>query len=138
MKKGQKGAATVLERKSKFGTFEQVVCEDDEFSHEGGESEFFSFAPSEETEVGRSEDRVMAGGDKCGHVKDGADLRAAAEDVALPAELATVVVKANGRMGVSLRISANLLDLRAEAGAESMDASQRASGVPGRSGRGRV
>jgi hypothetical protein len=79
--------ATVLERKCKFGTFEQVVCEDDEFSHEGGESEFFGFAPSEETEVERSEDRVMAGGDKCGHVKDRADLRAAAEDVALPAEL---------------------------------------------------
>jgi hypothetical protein len=88
-----KGSATVLERKSKFGTFEQVVGEDDEFSHEGGESEFFGFAPSEETEVERSEDRAMGGGDKCGHVKDRADLRAAAEDVALPAELATVVVK---------------------------------------------
>lgn len=87
------GSATVLDRKGKFGTFEQVVGEDNEFSHEGGESEFFGFAPSEEAEVERSQDRVMAGGDKCGHVKDRADLRAAAEDVALPAELATVVVK---------------------------------------------
>jgi hypothetical protein len=37
-KRAEQGSATVLERKSKFGTFEQVVCEDDEFSHEGGES----------------------------------------------------------------------------------------------------
>ena len=70
-----------------------MVGEDDELSHEGGESELFSFAPSEETEVERSEDRVVAGGDERCHVKDGADLRAAAEDVALTAELATVVVK---------------------------------------------
>lgn len=35
----------------------------------------------------------MAGGDERSHVKDRADLRAAAEDVALTAELATVVVK---------------------------------------------
>jgi hypothetical protein len=72
---------------------EELVGEDDELSHEGGESEFFCFAASEETEVERSEDRVVAGGDERGHVKDGADLRAAAEDVALPAELAAVVVK---------------------------------------------
>ncbi len=90
--KGQ-GSATVLDRKGKFRIFEQVVGEDDEFSHEGGEGEFFRFAPSKETEVERSEDRVVAGGDERGHVEDRADLGAAAEDVALPAELTTVVVK---------------------------------------------
>jgi hypothetical protein len=70
-----------------------VVGEDDELSHEGGEGEFFGFAASEETEVERFEDRVVAGGDKRGHVKDRADLGTAAEDVALPAELTAVVVK---------------------------------------------
>ena len=70
-----------------------MVGENDEFSHEGGEGEFFGFAASEETEVERSEDRVVARGDERSHVEDRADLRAAAEDVALTAELTTVVVK---------------------------------------------
>jgi hypothetical protein len=35
----------------------------------------------------------VAGGDESGHVKDGADLRAATEDVALSAELTAVVAK---------------------------------------------
>jgi hypothetical protein len=70
-----------------------MVGEDDELSHEGGESEFFGFATIEETEVERSEDRVVARSDEGGHVKDGADLAAATEDVALTAELTTVVVK---------------------------------------------
>jgi hypothetical protein len=73
--------------------FQQLVGEDNELSHESGESKFFGFAASEETEVERSEDRVVAGGDERGHVKDRADLRAAAEDVALPAELTAIVVK---------------------------------------------
>ena len=47
-----------------------MVGEDDELSHKGGESEFFGFATSEEAKVERSQDGVMAGGDKCGHVKD--------------------------------------------------------------------
>jgi hypothetical protein len=70
-----------------------VVGEDDEFSHEGGEGEFFGFAAIEKTEVKRSEDRVVAGSDEGGHVEGRAELRAAAEDVALTAELTTVVVK---------------------------------------------
>ena len=89
----QKGSATVLGRKSKFRIFEEVVGEDDELSHEGSESEFFWFATSDETEVERSEDRVVPGGDEGGHVEDRADLRAAAEDMALTAELTAVVVK---------------------------------------------
>jgi hypothetical protein len=80
--KGQKGSATVLARKDKVRVFEEVVGEDDELSHEGGESEFFRFAASEETEVERSEDGVVARSDERGHVKDRADLGAAAEDVA--------------------------------------------------------
>jgi hypothetical protein len=40
-----------------------VVGEDDKLSHEGGEGEFFSFATSEEAEVERFEDRIVAGGD---------------------------------------------------------------------------
>lgn len=70
-----------------------MVGEDDELSHQGGESEFFGFTAIEETEVERSEDRIVAGGDERGHVEDRAELRAAAEDVALPAELTTVVIK---------------------------------------------
>ena len=78
-RKGRKGSATVLGRKDKVRVFQQVVGEEDELSHEGGESEFFSFASSEEAEVERFEDRVVAGGDERGHVKDRADRRAAAE-----------------------------------------------------------
>ena len=70
-----------------------MVGEDDELSHEGSESEFFGFAASEKTEVERSQDRVVAGGDERGHVKDRADLRAAAEDVTLTMELAAVVIE---------------------------------------------
>jgi hypothetical protein len=70
-----------------------VVGEDDELSHEGREGEFLGFAASEETEVKRSEGRVVARGDERGHVKDRADLGAAAEDVAVTAELTAVVVK---------------------------------------------
>ena len=70
-----------------------MVGEDDELSHESGEGEFFGFAAIEETEVEGSEDRVVAGGDERGHVKDRADLRAAAEDMALTAELTAIVVK---------------------------------------------
>jgi hypothetical protein len=90
---GHKGSATVLDGKGKVGIFQEVIGEDDELSHEGGEGEFFRFATSDETEVERSEDRVVAGGDEGGHVKDRAELRAAAEDVALTAELTAVVVK---------------------------------------------
>jgi hypothetical protein len=89
----QKGSATVLGCKDKVGAFQEVVGEDDEFSHEGSEGEFFGFAAIEETEVERSKNRIVAGGDERGHVKDRADLRAAAEDMALTAELTTVVVK---------------------------------------------
>ena len=70
-----------------------MVGEDNELSHEGSESEFFGFAASEETEVDGSEDRIEAEGDERGHVKDRANLRAAAEDVALSAQLTAVVVK---------------------------------------------
>ena len=70
-----------------------MVGEDDELTHEGSESEFFGFTASEETQVERSEDRIVARGDERGHVKDRADLRAATEDVALTAELTAVVVK---------------------------------------------
>jgi hypothetical protein len=70
-----------------------VVGEDDEFSHEGGESEFFGFTASEETEVERSQDGIVTRGDERGHVENGADLGAATEDVALTAELTAVAVK---------------------------------------------
>jgi hypothetical protein len=100
-----KGSATVLDRKDKVRVFQQLVGEDDELSHEGGESEFFSFSPSEETEVERPEDRVVARSDERGHVKDRADLRAAAEDVALTAELTAVMVKgSDAREGGGLGI----------------------------------
>ena len=102
---GREGSATVLDSKRKVGIFQQVVGEDDEFSHEGGEGEFFGFAPIEEMEVERSKDRVVAGGDERGHVKDRADLRAAAEDVTLTAELTTVVIKgSDAREGGGLGI----------------------------------
>src|SRR5947207_11404135 len=71
---GQKESATVLDRKDKIRVFEEVVGENDELSHKGGESEFFGFATIEEAEVERSEDRVVAGGDERGHVKDRAEL----------------------------------------------------------------
>jgi hypothetical protein len=101
----RKGSATVLGRKDKVRVFQELVGENDELSHEGGESEFFSFATSEETEVERSEDRVVAGGDERGHIKDRADLRAAAEDVALTAELTAVAVKgSDARQGGGLGI----------------------------------
>jgi hypothetical protein len=70
-----------------------LVGEDDELSHEGGESEFFGFAASEETEVEGSKNRVVAGGDESSHVKDRADLRAATENVALSAELVTASIR---------------------------------------------
>ena len=38
-----------------------MVGEDDEFSHEGGEGEFFRFATSKETEVKRSKDSERFG-----------------------------------------------------------------------------
>jgi hypothetical protein len=67
--------------------FEHLIGEDDELSLQGGESEFFGFATSEdEAEVERSEDRVVAGGNERRQVKNRADLRTAAEDVALTAE----------------------------------------------------
>ena len=54
----EKGSASVLGCKKKFGAFQEVVGEDDEFSHEGSESEFFWLCRSEEKEVERSEDRL--------------------------------------------------------------------------------
>lgn len=73
--------------------FQQVVGENDEPSHEGREREFFRFATGEAPEVEWSENRVVTGGDESGHVNDRAELRAAAEDVALTAKLTTVAVK---------------------------------------------
>lgn len=103
--RGERGSATVLGRKDKVRVFQELVGENDELSHEGGEGEFFSFATSERTEVERSEDRVVAGGDERGHIKDRADLRAAAEDVALTAELTAVAVKgSDARQGGGLGI----------------------------------
>ncbi len=62
----QEGLATVLGRNGKIRIFQEVVRENDELSHEGSEGEFFGFAASEETEVERFEDRVVAGGDERG------------------------------------------------------------------------
>jgi hypothetical protein len=45
----RKGSATVLGGKGEIRIFQQLVGEDDEFSHQGGESEFFGFATIEET-----------------------------------------------------------------------------------------
>ena len=92
-KEGPKGSATVLSCKDKVWAFQETVGEDDELPHESGESKFFCFASKEKTKVERLKDRVMAGSDEGGHVEDRAELRAAAEDVALTAELTAVVVK---------------------------------------------
>lgn len=86
-------SATVLTGIDQVRMFEEVVREDDELSHEGSESEFFAFTPREETEVEVTEHRVVARGNQGGLVKDRADRRAAAEDVALTAELTAVVVR---------------------------------------------
>ena len=42
--RADKGSATVLDRKSKFRIFQQMVGEDDELSQEGGESDLFDLA----------------------------------------------------------------------------------------------
>src|SRR5438045_8177667 len=101
----EKGSATVLGRKDKVRVFQELVSEDDELSHEGGKGEFFGFATGEETKVEHSKDRIVAGGDERGHVKEGTDLRAAAEGVAVTAELAAVAVKgSDAREGGGLSI----------------------------------
>jgi len=100
----EKGSATVLSRKGESGIFEEVIGEDDEPSHEHGEGDFLGLAGSDEAEVKRFQDGVMPGSDERGQIEDGAHLRAAAGDVALAAELATVVIERSdagqsGRVG---------------------------------------
>src|SRR5438045_8404643 len=86
----EKGSATVLGRKDKVRVFQELVSEDDELSHEGGKGEFFGFATGEETKVEHSENRIVAGGEERGHVKEGTDVRGAAEDGAGRGEVADV------------------------------------------------
>ena len=88
-----KGSATVLSCKDKVGIFQEEVSEDDKFAHEGGEGEFFGFAVGEEAKVEGFENRVVARGDQGGHVKNRADLGAAASNMALAAMLAAVTIE---------------------------------------------
>ena len=57
---GRKGSATVLGNEGKVGIFEEVIGEDDELSHEGGEGEFLGLARGEVTLVERAQDGVVA------------------------------------------------------------------------------
>ena len=59
-----------------------MIGEKDEFAHEDGKGELFGLSCSEEAEVERLENRVIAGGDERGHVESGADLGTTAADVA--------------------------------------------------------
>ena len=80
-------------RKGEIGIFEEMIGEKDEFAHEDGKGELFGLSCSEEAEVKRLENRVIAGGDERGHVESGADLGTTAADVAAAAVLAAVAIE---------------------------------------------
>ncbi len=57
------GSATVLGNKGKFGIFEEVIGEDDEFAHKDCESEFLGLARGEKALIEGAKDGIVAGGD---------------------------------------------------------------------------
>ena len=70
-----------------------MVGEDDELSHEDGESEFFGFAGGEKTLIEGSKDGVVAGGDQGAHGEDRTHLGAPAGEASFAAELAAVAIE---------------------------------------------
>ena len=73
--------------------FEEVIEEDEEFAHDGGEGEFGRFVGGAQVEVESAQDVVGAGGAQSGHVEGVAQPEAAAGDVALIAQVAAIVIK---------------------------------------------
>ena len=84
--------ATVLICKLEFVIFEQVVHEDDELSHAGRQSHQRFFAGGAQAGIKLFEDAIMADGAQGGHVQCTPDGAAAAADMALALEVATVPV----------------------------------------------
>ena len=70
-----------------------MISQDDEFSHEDGEGEFFGLTGGDESLVEMLENGVMSGGYESGHVEDSSDVGSATGDVSLAAELSAVVVE---------------------------------------------
>ncbi len=68
----------------KVGIFEDLVHEDDEFAHDGSESDFGGFAGGAQTEIKYFEVGVAAGGDQGGHVKSPAHGWSASSDSSPP------------------------------------------------------
>ncbi len=56
------------------------VCENDEFSHDGGEGDFFLFAGCDESVIEDFEGRIVIAGGDGGHVEGAADMGASAFD----------------------------------------------------------
>ena len=67
-------SATVLRGKGKVRIFQEVVCEDDEFSHESCEGKFFRFSSVEKALVESLEDGVKSGSHESCHVENRADM----------------------------------------------------------------
>lgn len=77
----------------KIGMLEEMVEEDEEFSHNGCESEFGGFVGGAEGLVEGAQDVVAAGGAQGGHVEGIAQAHAASGDVAFALEVAAVLVE---------------------------------------------
>ena len=83
----------MLGGKLKRGIFEEVVEEEEELPHDGGQREFGGLAGGAQAQVKGAEDGVGAGGAERGHVEGATQAEASAGDVALALECAAVVVE---------------------------------------------
>ena len=76
----------------RFG-FQRAVESEEEFSHDGGQSEFVWFAFGAQALIKTRQDRVVASGAERSHVEPAAQGASSTEDGALAADRTTVVIK---------------------------------------------
>lgn len=88
-----RAVVTVLRSSGGGKVFEGGVEGEEEFSHDGGESEFGRFAGGAEATVKRGEDGIVPGGDQGGHVEAGADGAATTKDGAFAVGATAVAVE---------------------------------------------
>ena len=73
--------------------FEEAVEMDEEFAHDGGESDFVSFTAGDETLIKSFEDGVEAGGGQGSHVEGASNTTASALDAAQATSRAAIAIE---------------------------------------------
>jgi hypothetical protein len=86
------GVSNGLSGERKFRFFEELIEEDDELPHDGGQRDFLGFSGGDEALVKRLEYRIKPSRDGSGHVEHPADFDPSAADRSSASVHATVPI----------------------------------------------